>query len=96
MSDQDKELERLIAAAEKRYIDNAGKLIAEQVNQVYKWGEQNHEDGHWMLILQEEVGEAAKAILEEEDGVREELIQVAAVALSWIDCIDRRQRDASE
>lgn len=47
--------------------------------------------GHlsWTLILEEEVAEA----LAEEDPVklREELIQVAAVAISWIEAIDRRE-----
>lgn len=44
----------------------------------------------WNAILGEEVGEVSKAILEEE-GLREELVQVAAVALQWIENIDRNR-----
>jgi hypothetical protein len=42
----------------------------------------------WRHILDEEVAEAfAEDVL---DGLREELIQVAAVALAWVEDIDRR------
>ena len=60
----------------------------EMERQELTWGQQDHPDIFWLAILTEEVGEAAKAILEHGD-VRRELVQVAAVALSWIQCIDR-------
>lgn len=41
----------------------------------------------WANILGEEVGEAIRA--EGEEARRAELVQVAAVALAWIDAIDR-------
>ena len=67
----------------------------EQDRQREKWGEQNHDARTWALILGEEVGEVSRAILAELFGgmgyVREELVQVAAVACSWIECIDRRE-----
>ena len=45
----------------------------------------------WKHILLEEVFEA---ISEEEPArIREELIQVAAVAAAWVEAIDRRARD---
>ena len=49
-----------------------------------KWGRTN-----WLLILFEEVCEA----FEETDPsrLRAELVQVAAVAVKWIEAIDRRQ-----
>jgi NTP pyrophosphatase (non-canonical NTP hydrolase) len=40
-----------------------------------------------MAILTEEVGEVAKALLDG-DGLREELIQVAAVAIRWVEELD--------
>lgn len=44
----------------------------------------------WMMILREEFFEA---VAESDPArVRAELIQVAGVALTWIDAIDRRQR----
>lgn len=42
-----------------------------------------------MAILTEEVGEVAKAIIEVDPAnLREELVQVAAVAVRWIQFID--------
>ena len=48
---------------------------------------------NWRLILLEEVHEA----LAEEDPakIRTELIQVAAVAMTWVEAIDRRKRTDS-
>jgi len=54
------------------------QVIAERKYQSEKWGEQNHSKEKWYLILAEEVGELANAILESGD-VQKELIQVAAV-----------------
>lgn len=52
-----------------------------------KWGNQRaHTDFKWLAILMEEVGEVAKAILEHDlDNVEEEIIQVAAVAVCWLE-----------
>mgnify|MGYP001616241009 CR=1 FL=1 len=55
------------------------------------WGEQNHGDGMWLAILVEEVGEVANDINERSKKLREELIQVAAVACCWVEAIDRRE-----
>ena len=56
----------------------------------------------WSAILGEEAGEVAQAALHDEFGgkaagtVRAELVQLAAVGLAWIACIDRRKaRDLS-
>lgn len=66
------------------------KIARERKAQDAKWGEQNHHDGYWSLILSEEVGELAKAILQD-DGTNldEELTQVAAVAVAWMECRSR-------
>ena len=80
------------------------EVYHERDHQNAKWGEQNHNDFIWTAILGEEVGETAQQALwahfdnDEPKGpgnansVREELIQVAAVAVAWIECIDRRVR----
>lgn len=47
-------------------------------------------DDNWRDILLEEVFEAMAE--EDQDRLRTELIQVAAVAVSWVECIDRRNR----
>lgn len=50
-----------------------------------KWGEQQHTDEMWLTILLEEVGEAAKAVLEENDeALLVEVVQVAAVLENWV------------
>lgn len=50
-----------------------------------KWGEQQHSDEKWLTILMEEVGEAAKAVLEENDeALLVEVVQVAAVLENWV------------
>lgn len=70
-------------------------VAKERGRQNEKWGEQNHMDPVWLAILSEEVGEAAQALLHNKFGgdhagtLRKELVQVAAVAVQWIECIDR-------
>lgn len=69
----------------------------ERDRQDQKWGEQNHDDMTWTAILGEEVGEACQAALHDRFGgdhagtLREELVHVAAVAMQWIECLDRRE-----
>jgi|SRR6185503_19744704 len=56
-------------------------------------------DGTRFLVLGEEVGEVANAVLETGSGeqgvtdaeLRAELVQVAAVAIAWVEAIDVRQ-----
>jgi hypothetical protein len=44
-----------------------------------------------MAVLTEEVGEVARAVMERDrDGLRAELVQVAAVAVAWIEGIDAK------
>ena len=70
-------------------------VALERLRQEMKWGQQNHDPYRWLAILSEEIGEAAQAALHDEFGgraagtLRDELVQVAAVAISWIECIDR-------
>jgi len=66
----------------------------ERERQDIKWGVQRHDPFIWLAILNEEVGEANKAVLEnfwddeEMENYREELIQVAAVAIAAIESFD--------
>lgn len=63
----------------------------ERYYQDQKWGIQNHEDQKWLTILTEEIGEVAKAILEQKPNeVKEELVQVTAVCVAWLEAIERR------
>lgn len=67
------------------------EIKQERERQEAKWGEQNHEPLLWNAILGEEFGEVSKSILERDTkNYREELIQVAAVAVAAIECLDRQ------
>ena len=65
------------------------EILLERRRQDQKWGEQNHTTFKWLAILGEEFGEACTAALEYSN-LREELIQVAAVAVVFIECLDRQ------
>ena len=68
------------------------KILTERVRQDARWGEQNHDDFTWSVILGEEVGEVCQAILADDtEQVEKELVQVAAVAVAWLECIERRE-----
>lgn len=59
--------------------------------------DQAHRIGHgsWADILIEEVAEAVGTCNETDDRLRAELVQVAAVAVAWIEAIDRRSENGS-
>ena len=82
------------------------EIREERVRQEIRFGKQNHDPFKWMSILGEEVGEVNKAANDAykwDDKtfggdrraalkpMREELIQVAAVAKAFIECIDRNE-----
>ncbi len=59
------------------------------------WGANRHQDdGLWLTILIEEAGEVALAILNHQidgvDGMKQELIHTAAVALAWLEDLESR------
>lgn len=67
--------------------------VAEEMHsQELAWGQQDHGPHKWVSILTEEVGEVAEEALHEHSLIRNELIQVAAVALSFIDSLERNGR----
>ncbi|MBN57821.1 MazG-like family protein [Thalassolituus sp. UBA3500] len=71
-------------------------VMQEMKAQDLKWGADRDQDlADWLLILTEEAGELAEAVLhikfggEKKYGLRTEAVQVAAVALQIIEYIDR-------
>lgn len=80
-------------------------ILDERTAQDKKWGQQDHVPDIWLSILTEEVGELATEMLHDrfgakEDGqgtrqaaerMREEAVQVAAVATAFIECLDRNR-----
>lgn len=80
----------------------AWEVARERVRQDDKWGRQDHAWEWWLAILGEEYGELCQAILETHfvdnpehltkggiNNIRAEAVQVCAVALAIIECIDR-------
>jgi NTP pyrophosphatase (non-canonical NTP hydrolase) len=81
--------------------DEVFELIsAERERQDEKWGSQDNRHERWLTILTEEVGEAAEAILDLGDPhtfvslagyfealqhLQDEVVQIAAVAVSWLE-----------
>ena len=69
------------------------EVAKERQRQDAKWGVQRHNPLTWLAILGEEVGEVNKAVLENIfskkglENYREELIQVAAVAVAAIESL---------
>ena len=69
--------------------------LDERARQDAKWGVQNHDPVTWSAILTEECGEFAQAALHHRFGgpaaakLRNEAVQVAAVAVAIIEYIDR-------
>lgn len=74
-------------------------ILRERARQDAKWGEQNYDPPVWMTILMEEVGEASECVLHEEFGgseaqnLREEVVQIAAVAVAFLEFLDRRAKE---
>lgn len=84
-------------------------VIAERTRQDTKWGQQNHDPVFWLGILGEEYGELCQAINEtvfdngpeerQKGGyanMRAEAVQVAAVAVAFVEMLDRRYGDAGK
>jgi len=77
----------------------------ERARQDEKWGEQNHFPQFWTGILGEEYGEFCEAVNETVfdngegrtkggyENMRKEAIHVAAVALGFIECLERNRAE---
>jgi NTP pyrophosphatase (non-canonical NTP hydrolase) len=70
-------------------------VLTERARQDAKWGEQNLDPFAYLTVLVEEVGEFARAVIDMNWGgpaagsLRAEAVQVAAVALAIVECLDR-------
>ena len=86
---------------EKRTQDILDRIAEERRRQVAKWGEQHHSDPAWVCILAEEVGEAAQCVCktcvgpvnprevaEFETSLQLEIVQIAAVSVAWLECLE--------
>jgi NTP pyrophosphatase (non-canonical NTP hydrolase) len=71
------------------------EILQERKKQDIKWGSipRFFTREYWITILVEEVGEASKAILSgHEENYRQEMIQVAAVAIAAIEDFDYNEK----
>ena len=89
---------------QQEHTQAADDVAAERARQDAKWGEQNHAPSGWIVILAEELGEAAREAAAVKFGsehhggaadplarFRAEMIQCAAVALAAVECVDRNR-----
>lgn len=82
------------AVRQQRAVED---VLDERKFQDEEWGTQNHHPAYWLAILGKQVGQFGTAVLNREwwldrDGatrkMREEAVQIAAVAVAIIECID--------
>lgn len=90
-----KEIERLKSppknSPQPYQVQVMEKILQERQRQDEKWGQQNHTDEKWTLILLEEVGEVAASLIDKDfENFEEEIIQVSAVAVAWAECRMKR------
>lgn len=95
-------ISKFISSGRRKILD---EIVEKRERQDKKFGVQNHPPLLWLAILGEEVGECNKAALEHEckyfykqeaplsklHELREEMVQVAAVALSILESLDRNE-----
>lgn len=97
ITDRERRLYIALATALER-LDRVKPILDRRKQQDEKWGIQSHPNEWWYPILGEELGEIGKAMLEghfdypdaNEEGIRHEVIDVAAVALAWLEDIDKQ------
>lgn len=81
-----------------------GAVIAERKRQDVKWGESNHYPQYWTGIIGEECGKLCQAVNETVfdngaeartkggyENMRKEAIHVAAVAVAFVECLERKR-----
>lgn len=78
-------------------MENILNLICEErKRQDTKWGENRMmSDLMWLTVLSEEIGEAARDILKGTSTLETEVLHVAAVAVAWLENMERRRKDIS-
>lgn len=76
-----------MTATDQTLTDRVLALLREErARQDEKWGPQHHDDGAWLLILAEEIGETAQAALQgRRTDVVDELVQAGAVVVAWLE-----------
>ena len=92
--------EMYIGVPSTRQARAVESVLAERSMQDKVFGKQNHHPAYWLAILGKQVGQLGSAVVDREwanednkprmlDKVRDEAVQVAAVAVAMIEAIDR-------
>lgn len=86
----------------KKRLKYYKEIERERVRQDKKWGQQNHHDYIWHLILSEEFGEISQAVCvqkfdgkvsrKDQDNLDKEIIQTAAVLIAWAESRKRNRK----
>ena len=72
-------------------LDPLCDVMAERQHQDEIRGSQEHDDLYWYAVLSKEVGEVASALTEKTEAEQyQEIVQVAAVALAWLEHMSKR------
>lgn len=81
-------------AVQQRAVED---VLDERIRQDDTWGVQNHHPAYWLAIIGKQVGQFGTAVLNREwwtdrdkatKRMREEAVQMTAVGLAIIECID--------
>jgi len=83
----DEEMEPVSRFGADAQMKALGDILSERKAQDDKWGYVENDPTTWASILMEEVGEMCQDINQGND-YQEELVQVAAVAMSWLEAIE--------
>ena len=89
----------VVMDAQEAILDITAEVYAERNRQDQKWGVEfpGRKDSFWYIILAEEFGEVAEAILKgNPEEMRTELIQCAAVIFAWLELRDGTPEDEIE
>ena len=76
-------------------------ILDERQRQIEKFGKQDYSTLEWHAVFAEECGEVSKLVCKQEcpphsppddEAIRAELVQVAAVSIAWIEALDRKKK----
>jgi hypothetical protein len=88
-------VKKMTAGDEVNFREILERVLTENERQFEKFGPQfDVSPSEWLAILGEEFGEVARALCEgDTENYKEELIQVAAVAVNALACYEREERE---
>ncbi len=94
----------IVTYLKAKTVKTLSSILSEREAQQKQWGEdgEKHSDIFWSSVLAKQTGQAAALIVNfltaqnpiarenAKRAVRREVVQIAAVAMAWLECIDER------